>query len=328
MDLFDVFSPAHHEDMSAAAPADHANIFTVPASVDLPAAPALQQLGGAAALETTGADDSATDGQEDLSAIGQALDVLHEQFDFELPFASYDTEIEYGLFDEAELIALLERILGLSPEERIKQLSALFLGTPYLADRLVGGPDEPERLIADFSGLDCFTYLDYVEALRLSETLDEFIENLVNTRYKDGEVDFFKRKHFFSDWVSGDNDTVRDITDELSPHSEKVVKSLNERADGETFIPDLEVQEREIDYIPSEYIDECLMSNLQTGDYIGIFTNIDGLDVTHTGIFIRDEDGNCFFRHASSTSDNDAVVDTPFLEYMASVPGIMVYRPM
>lgn len=49
--------------------------------------------------------------------------------------------------------------------EVISRVSSAFLGTPYQADTLIGGPGIPEVLVANFNGVDCFTLADYVEAL-------------------------------------------------------------------------------------------------------------------------------------------------------------------
>ncbi len=67
---------------------------------------------------------------------------------------------------------------------------------------------------------------------------------------------------------------------------------------------------RDITYIPSASIDENTLSLLEEGDYIGIYTDLAGLDVTHTGIFIRGENGPVL-RNASSLSSNMQVVDSP-----------------
>ncbi|WP_146634568.1 N-acetylmuramoyl-L-alanine amidase-like domain-containing protein, partial [Salmonella enterica] len=52
--------------------------------------------------------------------------------------------------------------------EVISRVSSAFLGTPYQADTLIGGPGIPEVLVANFNGVDCFTLADYVEALARS----------------------------------------------------------------------------------------------------------------------------------------------------------------
>ncbi|ECV2939181.1 N-acetylmuramoyl-L-alanine amidase-like domain-containing protein, partial [Salmonella enterica subsp. enterica serovar 4,[5],12:i:-] len=51
----------------------------------------------------------------------------------------------------------------------------------------------------------------------------------------------------------------------------------------------------------------------------------DGLDVSHVGIVVR-HDEQVWFRNASSLAANRKVVDTPFMEYMHSRPGIVVLR--
>ena len=45
--------------------------------------------------------------------------------------------------------------------------------------------------------MDCFTYLDYVEALRLSNSYEEFNPKVKDIRYKNGKVSFQNRNHFF-----------------------------------------------------------------------------------------------------------------------------------
>ena len=78
--------------------------------------------------------------------------------------------------------------------------------------------------------------------------------------------------------------------------------------------------------IPSSEIDEEIVARLKSGDYIGMYTEMDGLDVSHTGILIKNENG-VFLRHASSKKSNSNVVDDDFMVYIKNVPGVVVYRP-
>jgi len=64
---------------------------------------------------------------------------------------------------------------------------------------------------------------------------------------------------------------------------------------------------------------------LKNGDYIGVYSPVEGLDVSHMGIVIR-HDGKVWFRNASSLAINIKVVDASFLEYMRPKPGIVVLR--
>jgi len=86
------------------------------------------------------------------------------------------------------------------------------------------------------------------------------------------------------------------------------------------------VVNRKIYYIPTSEIDDDLLNKLHTGDYVGIYTDIEGLDVTHTGIIIKKDDG-VYLRHASSKKKNQKVVDEDFKEYVQNTPGMVIFRP-
>ncbi|MET3589835.1 hypothetical protein ABID23_000922 [Bartonella silvatica] len=225
---------------------------------------------------------------------------------------------------------LLKKNLKARPHERgklIGLLSEAFLGTPYRANMLHGSKNISEKLIIDFRGLDCFTYLDYVEALSKSTSQIEFINNVIRTRYIGGNVSFFNRKHFFTDWAYRKYKLATDITAKISPNVVKVEKYLNKKANGGSYLPGLPIVKRKITYIPSHFIDEKVISHLKTGDFIGIYTKLAGLDVTHVGFFIM-TDHDPVLRNASSLKENKKVVDSPFMDYVKKTPGIIVLRPL
>lgn len=213
--------------------------------------------------------------------------------------------------------------------EKIRLTSQLFLGAHYVGSRLIGSLDEPEQLVVDFAALDCFTYLDYVEALRKTNDFHhDFKQNIIQTRYIDSNVSYLARKHFLSDWLVPDNNgnkNADDITSSLSAHAVVVPKMLNQKEDDSVYIEGLAPKYREIVYIPSEFVDESVLAGMRTGDYIGMYTGLAGLDVTHTGIYIETPEGP-IYRNASSLSANMKVVDTPLFEYIEGKPGIVVYR--
>ncbi|WP_301817252.1 DUF1460 domain-containing protein [Burkholderia orbicola] len=225
-------------------------------------------------------------------------------------------------------ILLADRALHASDDtgQMIDRMSRALLGTPYRADTLIGSSTSPEQLVIDLQGVDCFTYLDYVEALRKSATKAAFIRNLIDTRYVDGEVSFLKRKHFFTDWAYKPRRNADDVTARVSVRAETVKKALNRRSDGGTYVPGVPVTERSVTFIPAAFVDNYVVSQLKTGDFIGIYARADGLDVTHVGIFVRTERGP-MLRNASSLEKNRRVVDSPFLEYVSKTPGIVVLRP-
>ncbi|WP_413733980.1 DUF1460 domain-containing protein [Sodalis sp. RH21] len=207
----------------------------------------------------------------------------------------------------------------------ITAVSADFLGTPYVADTLIGSATEPERLVIDFNGVDCFTYLDYVDALSKSANAAQFSENLRRTRYVDGDVSYAHRKQFFTDWAHLSPLNATDVTSAISPDALTVTKTLNQTAGGGKFFPSLGVETRAITYIPARAVNAAAIARLKNGDLIGIYTPAAGMDVTHTGIFIMTDRGPVL-RNASSRAAHRKVVDSPFLAYIRKTPGIVVLR--
>jgi hypothetical protein len=213
------------------------------------------------------------------------------------------------------------------PGLRIGMISKEFLGVPYEGFTLVGSREVPERLVIGLDGVDCFTFIDYVEAMRLSRSMADFRDALIRVRYREGRVAFEGRKHFFTDWVQPPDGLVRDITREIGGAAcVSAVKKLNLKEDGSLFLPGIMVREREVRYIPAESVDSSLEERLKTGDYVGIYTHVPGLDVSHVGIFAR-EGNAAFLRHASSSEGLRRVVDQEFGTYIAAKPGIVVMRP-
>lgn len=208
--------------------------------------------------------------------------------------------------------------------ETLSRVSSAFLGTRYQANTLAGGPTIPEALVVNFNGVDCFTFADYIEALSRSRDRQSFINNLARIRYVNGRVDYLSRRHFFSDWFATVPRNALDITPELSPLYRTVQKQLNRKSGG-VFISGLAVRPRNINYIPGKVVDAQLLEKLKDGDYVGIYSPLPGLDVTHVGIVVRRE-GRIWFRDASSTISERKVIDSPFLAYVRSKPGIVVLR--
>ena len=206
-------------------------------------------------------------------------------------------------------------------------LSQQFLGTTYGAHTLVGSQGVAEQLVIDLERVDCFTLADYVEALKRAETRDQFIDALTAVRYQDGLVGFASRRHFFTDWSAGSPPIATDVTADVSADAVTVTKNLNRRDDGGTYLPGLPVTRREVTYIPADRVDGGVLARLRPGDYVGAYAEDGGLDVTHVGMFLTGPDGPVL-RNASSLSRDQQVVDSPFLDYVGTVPGIVVLRPV
>jgi hypothetical protein len=165
-----------------------------------------------------------------------------------------------------------------------------------------------------------------VEALRRASSAENFPTQLKNVRYRGGKVSYLTRRHFFSDWVSGNSTPVNDVTAEIGQGDVRVaVKQLNRRGDGSHWLPGITLTTREILYIPTDKINVELLAALHSGDYVGIYSEHAGLDVSHTGLIVKSE-GKVMLRHASSHRGAERVVDEELLGYLQGKPGLVVYR--
>lgn len=210
--------------------------------------------------------------------------------------------------------------------ERIEFLSAQFLGNDYGEFTLIGSAGTPEEFVINLEGVDCFTFVDYVEAMRLSLSFAEFKDNLKRVRYQSGVVDYVRRNHFFTDWIIFNKEFVEDVTKEVGGlKTKKANKILNIKEDGTFFLEGISPCNRDICYIPTELIDDAVIAGLRNGDYAGIYTEKGGLDVSHVGIIIKTE-GKTFLRHASSLEMNRKVIDQNLKEYLTGKPGLLVLR--
>lgn len=182
-------------------------------------------------------------------------------------------------------------------------------------------------MVMDLGGVDCFTLLDYVESLRRSILFSEAFAHLKQIRYKDGKVSYRTRNHFFSDWKHQGSPWIEDVTARLGKgRTLTVVKRLNQKDDGSLWLPGIPITNREIEYLPTGKIDQETIDALRTGDYVGIYSDHPGLDVSHTGIVIKTGE-RTFLRHASSRRDSRRVIDSDLSEYLQGTAGIIVYRP-
>ena len=234
-----------------------------------------------------------------------------------------------GRWTKDELDLIIRKALGIEdPGERIALLSEHFFNTPYQESTLIGSDHCEEELVIDLSGLDCFTFLDYAEAMRLSRSFSDFQDRLKQVRYRGSLISYRTRNHFFTDWTEYRSAFVRNVTTETGQGMTKQMqKRLNLKDDGTLFLNGIEPVHRTIAYVPTGNIDETVLHRLSTGDYAGIYSDLPGLDVSHVGIIIR-AGASLFLRHASSSSDLRKIVDQDLMQYMKDKPGLSILRPI
>ena len=235
--------------------------------------------------------------------------------------------INLGKWDEKSLDTLIRgtfRIRDMS--KGIARLSGQFIGVSYRESTMIGDADRQEIFVINLEGVDCFTFIDYVEALRLSSSFEEFKENVRKVRYRSGTVAYTQRNHFFTDWIEFNKELVEDVTGIVGGQAaERIQKTLNLKEDGTYFVEGIIPRTREIAFIPSGSVDDEIIAALRTGDYAGIYSEKEGLDVTHVGIIIK-EKNKTWLRNASSLDAYRKVVDQDLKEYLAGKPGLIVLR--
>ncbi len=211
--------------------------------------------------------------------------------------------------------------------KRIDFLSGNFLDMDYRESTLIGDVNTPEVFVINFKGVDCFTFIDYIEAMRISRSFADFKENLKKVRYREGRVSYKNRNHFFTDWREFNSGLVHDCTKQTGKAMTRgITKLLNYREDGMCFLQGIEPVQREIQYIPSHSIDDSVIKKIKTGDYAGIYSGKEGLDVSHVGIIIKGRD-SIYLRYASSEKKHRKVIDQEFKSYISGTPGLIVLRP-
>lgn len=232
--------------------------------------------------------------------------------------------------------------------DSLTAIGQTFLKIPYVAKTLE--IREKESLVVNLQGLDCTTFVENVLAFGLISREDNlqfssFTNALKNIRYRDGNLNGYgSRLHYFTEWISN-NETkglVKNITNDLG--GKIVKKEINFMGTHRDLYPFLKddanyntILESEAELKQNEF---CVLSAediassehlIQTGDIIALATSIKGLDVTHTGIAIREEDGRIHMLHASTGSMQVEVTKLPLVDYLKKIKkniGIIVARPL
>lgn len=234
--------------------------------------------------------------------------------------------IRLGRWSQELISELLGSLGGGSVGSKIGVISEAFLGTPYEQATLVGNNEIEEHLVINLAELDCFTFLDYVEAMRRSNNFDEFVHRVREVRYRSGVVSYTTRNHFFTDWVQQNGAYVTDVTGDIGGDNVRTVrKHLNKKHDGTAYVPHIMPFDRDVTYLPVNALFGAI-HRLQIGDYLGVYSPFEGLDVSHTGIVVEVQ-GGLALRHASSLEGVRHVVDQDLMNYLIDKPGMIILRP-
>ncbi len=202
--------------------------------------------------------------------------------------------------------------------EKMNYYSQYFLGTPYTFTCVGDGEYalyEPYPLV-NFDSTNCMAYCEHVLALSISDSWDNFFNNLQQIRYKNGMIGMRTRNHYtMGDWLPENNWLLEDVSRKVGgSHTKTVTRTISHtkffQGKGITDLrhvkPDYEMT---IDYIPKEAILD-VKGNLQNGD-IGslIFANKTDIFSAHMWM-VMEVNGQVIIRE--STTRGMTTIDTPY----------------
>jgi hypothetical protein len=240
-----------------------------------------------------------------------------------------------------------ENLSRLPVGELVAKTARGFLGRPYEANTLEEQGDE--HLVVNLREFDCVTLcetsLAMARSLKLHEgSVEGYCAQLRRIRYRFGVIDGYpSRLHYFSDWIA-DNEQKKILRD--------VTKDLGGRRDGRTLnfmsshvesyprlasardVAAIDSAEKRLSgtpryFLPKEKVKDVL-GRIEDGDIIAVTTSIAGLDVSHTGIAVR-EGGTTRLLHAPNVGHQVQISSGSLSEYLSAhgtQTGIMVARPL
>jgi len=236
--------------------------------------------------------------------------------------------------------------------ELIGRIALELKGTPYVGFTLELSKDA-EYCTVNLKGLDCVTFFEdslcFARMLkRGNSSPEDLLAEVRTTRYRGGKMgDFTTRLHYTTDWFV-DNQrkgVVKILTPALPgavPFTQKVgimsqrPQNYRQLAAHPELLPEIrEIEERinaySLMYLP---LDKIAASEhlLQTGDIVGVTTTAEGIDIAHTGLCIKDEQGVVHFMDASSARSRMRVTLEPqlstCLNWSPKLTGVMIARPL
>lgn len=257
------------------------------------------------------------------------------------------TSEDLARFNRMVKYAREEKLSQRSMAEIIQAIANHFIGTPYKAGLLDRSIDE--KLVVSLDGFDCVLFVETVVAIARGVAVQDyaystFVEHIEDQRYANGKINgYCSRLHYFSEWIAENQKrgTVQNITSKLggvplnkklnfmTKHRYSYPQLANNEINYKCIVEqETKLAELTINYIPQNQI-KSLYSQLQPGDIVGVATNIDGLDVTHTGLIYRNADGNLGLIHASPIGEVTISYDLHrYIGRVENAIGIIVARPI
>ncbi len=259
-------------------------------------------------------------------------------------------EMVFNESDQERLDELVAKQGANSSFENISEIGTSFLGSPYVAHTIEGFQNEP--LVLNFSAFDCTTFVENslslyhlqyenLEVVATEENhLKTYAQLLEDIRYRNRErAGYTSRLHYFTEWIQNNEKKgyVFDITEDLGGSTiEKTLDFMSSHRSSYSALEDDRIFEDwveiEKELNPMRFavlgLDAIKTAAIEEGDIIAFATNIDGLDVTHTGIAIE-KNKKIHLLHASS-SGSVVISKKPLYKFAQGInrcTGIIIVRP-
>jgi hypothetical protein len=209
--------------------------------------------------------------------------------------------------------------------ERMAFYSELFLETNYSWTCTGDGLNalyEPYPLV-NFQETNCMAYCEHVLALAVSDSWDNFFNNLQQIRYRNGMIGMRSRNHYtMGDWLPENDWLLRSVTAEVAGNANKQVTRTisHEKFFAGKGITDLRhvLADREItiDYLSKKSLD-ILPNGLRSGD-IGALIFAKKTDIFSAHMFMFYLIGDQWIVRESSNSKM-STFDTPLSDWIEKI---------
>ncbi|MEW5797608.1 MAG: N-acetylmuramoyl-L-alanine amidase-like domain-containing protein [Bacteroidota bacterium] len=250
-------------------------------------------------------------------------------------------------FDLAISLNLVDKPIN----EIIVEIGKSFIGVDYAGHTLE--EDGPEKLVINLRALDCVTFYEncitLARCIKMKKTtFDDYKAQLQFLRYRDGKIDGYpSRLHYTTDyWYNAEKKGIMKVVTKEIFGEKNVVEiprpinfmtthraSYKHLATNDANFEKIKAQEDDLNkrvnyFLPKGNL-HMFADKVKHGDIIGIATNIEGMDISHTGVAVRMPNGALHFMHAPIFGKKVQITDVPMHDYLAKnskQTGIIVAR--
>jgi len=238
---------------------------------------------------------------------------------------SQESAQKFHQMSNQEIDAFIQATAGtnLTISEKINRISESFLEMPYNLKCAGDGPYaliEPWPLV-NFNETNCMVFCEHVLALSISDTWENFFNNLQQIRYKDGLIGMKTRNHYtMADWLPQNSWLLDDVSAKVGgDYSKKVTRTISHQtffkgkgmADMDDVLPNRTLT---FDYVPLDAL-KNVKDQTRAGDILALlFANKTNIFSAHMLMIVK-KNGEKIIRESSSSKMT--TFDTPYNQWIA-----------